>query len=126
MVWKWMDGRIVKDDPVRGGMDFVVSRMLCTTKASGDAISSCRWGESSHGSLSVGVEGRAWGAKDGKWIRWWTYLGLGEPISGRLESGTRLAPYLISTLSFPIPVHACRAGLLSVAFLVGEVSPRVS
>ena len=59
MVWKWMDGRIVKEDPLRSGIHSMVPWIFCTTERSheGASVSRIR-GEGSHGSCAVGFESR--------------------------------------------------------------------
>ena len=67
IVWKWMDGRIVKDEPVRRGTRSVMPQVLCTTETSDEGLGPI-WlymrGESSHGGRAVGGEGRSQGARD--------------------------------------------------------------
>ena len=66
IVWKWMDGRIVKEDTVRRGAYPVVPGIPCATEASDEepsTISSCMRGEYSRGSCAVSIEGCS------RWIR---------------------------------------------------------
>ena len=60
IVRKWMDGRIVKEDPARGGTHSIAPRFSCTAETfdEGPTITSLYIrGESSHGSSDVDVEG---------------------------------------------------------------------
>ena len=68
MVWKWIDGRIVKDDPARHGTHSAVSWVPCTTETSSgepSPISLHMPGESSRTSRTISGEGRSHGAMDG-------------------------------------------------------------
>ena len=64
MVWKWVDGRISKKDPVRRETRSVVPRISRTTETSDDTISLCVRGEGSQRSRAVGVGGRSREAGD--------------------------------------------------------------
>ena len=67
IVWKWTDGRIVKEDPVRGGMHSMAPWISCATDTfdEGPSITSlCIRGESSLESSTVDVEGRSQGGRD--------------------------------------------------------------
>ena len=67
IVWKWRDGRTVKEDPLRRGTRS--TWMSCTTETfdgGTSATSLCVRGEGSHGSRVVGFEGRSRGAMDGE------------------------------------------------------------
>ena len=60
IVRKWTDGRIVKENPARGGTHSIAPWISCTTETfdEGPTITSlCIRGEGSHGSSAVNVEG---------------------------------------------------------------------
>jgi len=58
MLWKWMDGRIVKDDPM-GCETYSITLGTTETPDEGhNTIALCRGGESSRGSHVVDFEGR--------------------------------------------------------------------
>ena len=69
IVRKWMDGRIVKEDPARGGTHSITPRFSCTTETFDERptiTSLCIRGESSHESSTVDVEGCSQGGRDGE------------------------------------------------------------
>ena len=60
IVRKWMDGRIVKEDPARGGTHSITPRFSCTTETFDEGpttISLYIRSENSHGGSAVDVEG---------------------------------------------------------------------
>ena len=68
-VRKWTDGRIVKENPVRGGTHSIAPWISCTTETFDEGpttISLCIRGESSRGSSIVDVEGCSREGRNGK------------------------------------------------------------
>ena len=69
IVRKWTDGRIVKEDPVRGGTHSVAPWISCTAETFDEGHTTTSLyirGESSHGSSGVDVEGCSQEGRDGE------------------------------------------------------------